>query len=132
AGPTAPAPRRLGRYELISLLGTGAFGSVWRARDTELARDVAVKLPRSGQLSSPSDEERFLREARAAAQLHHAGIVAIHDVGRDRDTLYIVSELVDGMSLAQWLQRGWLSFAQAAELIARVADALDYAHRQGV
>jgi tRNA A-37 threonylcarbamoyl transferase component Bud32 len=127
-----PPSRRLGRYELGELLGTGAFGSVWQARDTDLARDVAVKLPRKGQLLNFAEEERFLREARSAAQLRHPGIVAVYDVGREQETLYIVSELVRGVSLAEWLGNGRLSFREAAELVAQVADALDYAHRQGV
>jgi tRNA A-37 threonylcarbamoyl transferase component Bud32 len=125
-------PRRLGRYELGELLGTGAFGSVWQARDTELGREVALKLPRIGRFASPDEEERFLREARFAAQLRHPGIVAVHDVGREQDTTYIVSELVRGVNLAEWLRGGRLSFLEAADLVARVADALDYAHRQGV
>jgi tRNA A-37 threonylcarbamoyl transferase component Bud32 len=132
-GPAVPPPlRRLGRYELGELLGMGGFGSVWRARDTRLGREVAVKLPRSGQFASPAEEERFLREARSAAGLSHPGIVAVHDVGREGDTLYIVSELVCGVNLAQWLQRRRLSFVEAAHLVAQVADALDHAHRQGV
>src|SRR5262245_28592955 len=131
-GAAEPPSRRLGRYELQELLGTGAFGSVWRARDTQLGREVAVKLPRRGQLSSPAEEERFLREARSAAQLHHPGIVAVHDVGRELETLYIVSDLVRGVSLQEWLGGSWLSFPEAAELVAGVADALDSAHRQGV
>lgn len=126
-----PFPQ-LGRYVLGELLGTGAFGAVWRARDTELARDVAVKLPRSGQFMGPSEEERFLREARSAARLHHPGIVAIYDVGRDRDTLYIVSELVRGKSLAEWLRHRRLGPRQSAELVACLADALDFAHQQDV
>jgi tRNA A-37 threonylcarbamoyl transferase component Bud32 len=124
--------RRLGRYELGELLGTGAFGSVWQAWDTKLARQVAVKVPRSGRFASPADEERFLREARSAAGLRHPGIVAVHDVGRDGDTLFIVSDLVRGVSLEQWRQAGRLSFTETAQLVAEVADALDHAHRQGV
>src|SRR5262249_24680753 len=92
-----PLSRRLGRYELGKLLGTGAFGSVWQALDTELAREVAVKLPRIGCFASPAEEERFLREGRFAAQLRHPSIVAVHDVGREQGTLYIVSELVRGV-----------------------------------
>jgi tRNA A-37 threonylcarbamoyl transferase component Bud32 len=131
AGARPPAGR-LGRYELGALLGTGAFGSVWQAQDTQLGRAVAVKVPRVGQFSGPAEEERFLREARSAAQLHHPGIVAVYDVGRERETLYIVSELVRGRTLAEWLRDGRLSFPEAADLVALVADALDYAHRQGV
>ncbi|MFL5244180.1 MAG: serine/threonine-protein kinase [Gemmataceae bacterium] len=128
----APPYARLGRYELQDLLGTGGFGSVWRAQDTELGRDVAVKLPRSGQFLGPAEEERFLREARSAARLQHPGIVAVHDVGRDRETLYIVSELIQGVSLAEWLLHNRMSFQEAADLVARVADALDFAHQRGV
>jgi len=80
----------------------------------------------------PAEEERFLREARSAARLHHPGIVAIHDVGRDRDTLYIVSELVQGVSLAEWLSHRRPSFLEASEMVSRVADALDFAHQHGV
>jgi hypothetical protein len=126
-----PPARRVGRYELAELLGTGAFGSVWRAWDAGLGREVAVKLPRSGRFTGPAEEERFLREARAAARLRHPGIVAVHDVGRDQGTLYLVSELVRGVSLAE-RRGGRRSFRDAAELVAQVADALDYAHRQGV
>jgi tRNA A-37 threonylcarbamoyl transferase component Bud32 len=132
-GPVAQPPaRRLSRYELGHLLGTGAFGSVWQARDTDLSREVAVKLPRAGQFSCPADEERFLREARFTAQLHHPGIVAVYDVGREQQTVYIVSELVRGMNLAEWMRHGRLSFVESAEMLAAVADALDHAHRHGV
>jgi len=131
-GIVRPPFPRLGRYELGHLLGTGAFGSVWRARDSELGRDVALKIPRSGQFLEPKQEERFLREARSAARLHHHGIVAIHDIGRDQETLYIVSELVNGMTLAQRVRRHRLSFRESAELTALVAAALDFAHQRGV
>jgi tetratricopeptide (TPR) repeat protein len=132
--PAAVSPpfSRVGRYELVDLLGSGAFGSVWRGLDTELKREVAVKLPRLGRFPDPAQEERFLREARSAARLQHTGIVTIHDVGRDRDTVYIVSDLVRGVSLQKWLAGEPPSFRAAAELAAHVADALDYAHRHGV
>ncbi len=126
------APGKVGRYELGDLLGTGAFGSVWRAWDGELGRHAAIKLPRAGSFWSLKEEERFQREARAAGQLHHPGIVAVYDVGRTEDGLYIVSELVKGENLAERLRRGRPSFRETAELAAHAADALDYAHRQGV
>ena len=91
-----------------------------------------MKLLRDGRFTEPIEEERFLREARSAAQLHHPGIVAVHDVGRDHETLYIVSELVRGPSLMERLRRERLSFRESADLIGQVSDALDYAHRQGV
>jgi hypothetical protein len=128
----ALSPRKLGRYELGDLLGTGAFGSVWRAWDAELGRQVAIKLPRCGPFWGLKEEERFLREARAAGQLHHPNIVAVHDVGRTEEGLFIVSELVQGENLAERLRRERLSFSETAELAAHAADALDYAHRQGV
>src|SRR5262249_43698835 len=123
---------RLGRYELRGPLGRGTFGTVWRAWDAELRRGVALKLPREGQFSSPEARERFLREARAAAQLRHDPIVTVHDVGSDGETVYIVSELVRGETLARRLGRVRLAFREAAEVIAQVADGLDYAHSQGV
>jgi hypothetical protein len=121
-----------GRYTLGEVLGTGAFGTVWQAHDRELCRSVAVKLPRALNLAGAADTERFLREARVAGQLRHPGIVAVHDAGRDADTLYIVSELVPGHSLAQWLKGGCPSSTAAAALVAAVADALEHAHRHGV
>jgi serine/threonine protein kinase len=127
-----PPVARVGRYVLRDLLGAGGFGTVWRGRDETLHREVAVKLPRTAPLLSLGEQERFLREARSAAQLHHPQIVAIHDVGRDGDLLYIVSELVRGESLAERLDRGRLTPAEATEIAAQVAEALDYAHREGV
>jgi serine/threonine protein kinase len=129
ARPPVPA---VGRYVLGELLGTGGFGSVWRAWDAELGREVAVKLPRGGRFWSRAEEERFLREARSAAQLRHPGIVTVHDAGREQETVFIVSDLVRGASLERWMGRGRIAFHEAAELAAGVADALDYAHRHGV
>jgi tetratricopeptide (TPR) repeat protein len=127
-----PPFTQIGRYHLVKLLGTGTFGTVWSAWDTQLDRDVAVKLPRSGQWTHPAQEERFLREARSTAQLKHPHIVTVHDVGQDRQTIYLVADLVPGVSLAEWIKERQFSFRQSAELMAQVADALAYAHRQGV
>jgi tRNA A-37 threonylcarbamoyl transferase component Bud32/tetratricopeptide (TPR) repeat protein len=124
-------PRRLSRYDLLEPVGRGSFGVVWRARDTELDREVAVKLPRPGVVDD-ADRERFLREARNAAQLRHPGIVAVYDVGRSEDTVYVVTEFVAGPTLADTLETGRPSIGAAVDLVAALADALQHAHDQGV
>ena len=96
-------PRRLGHFELIEQLGVGHFGAVWKAKDTTLDRFVAVKIPRKEQLNE-EDIEKFFREARAAAQLRHPNIVSVHEVGRERDTIFIASDFVEGATLAEWLR----------------------------
>lgn len=123
---------KLGKFELIEPVGRGAFGTVYRARDTQLHRIVAVKVPRSGQLATDEDEDRFVREARNAAQLQHPGIVPVYEVGRSETFPYIVSEYVEGVTLADALTARKFDFREAAELIARVAEALGHAHAQGV
>jgi serine/threonine protein kinase len=130
-GETPPISK-LGRYELVEKIGQGAFGSVWRARDPELGTERAVKLPRSGSIGNRADEERFLREARVAANLKHPSIVTVHDIGRQDDTLYIVADLVRGVNLAEWLSGQRPDLRESATLVAEIADALHYAHDQGV
>jgi WD40 repeat protein len=124
-----PAPRTLGRYRLGALLGAGGFGEVWRAFDPELERDVAVKVPRAGQLAGPRQREQFLHEARKLARLEHPGIVPVYDVGRDGDVCFIVSQVLEGGDLAR-TPKPWPPRA-AALLAADLADALHFAHRQG-
>ena len=124
-------PKRIDRFELLQRLGAGGFGTVWKARDTELDRLVAVKIPRRGQLT-PTETEQFLREARAAAQLRHPGIVSIHEVGRHVDTVYIVSDIVEGISLAEFMVRQRITAREAARLCAQVAEALHHAHERGI
>lgn len=133
AAPTAdrPALRRLGHFELVELLGTGAFGSVWKAHDTELDRVVAVKVPRKDQLDS-EEAEMFFREARAAAQLRHPNIVSVHEVGRDGDAIYIVSNLVRGVNLSDWLSGQRPTPREATEICVQIAKALEHAHQKGV
>jgi tetratricopeptide (TPR) repeat protein len=126
------APKRLGKFEFLEQLGVGSFGTVYKARDTELDRLVAVKVPRRGSLPQVEDLDRFLREAKSAAQLKHPGIVALYDAGTIDGTCCLVSEFIQGTTLAERLSAKRFSFRQAAELIAEVGDALQYAHQHGV
>lgn len=126
--------RRVGRFVLEMEVGRGACGSVWRAFDPALDRFVAVKLPRREQLDD-GGAERFLREARAAAQLRHPLLVAVHEAGRDDSgQVYLVSDFVDGPNLAEWLrERGSeQSPDDAARLVQRLCDAIEHAHQRGV
>ena len=121
----------LGQFELLERVGIGKFGAVWKARDTQLDRIVAVKIPRKDQLE-PAEAEMFLREARTAAQLNHPNIVSVHEVGREGDSLYIVSDFVQGANLHEWLSAQRLTPREAAELCAKIADAVAHAHAAGV
>jgi tetratricopeptide (TPR) repeat protein len=131
-GAEGPPMPRLGRFELGVMLGRGSFGTVWAAWDTVLRREVALKVPREGRFSGPEALERFLREARATAGLHHPAIVSVYDVGREGETVYIVAERGAGESLDRRIGRARLSHHEAAELVAQVAVALDYAHSRGI
>jgi WD40 repeat protein/serine/threonine protein kinase len=121
----------ISHFELIEEVGRGAFGSVWQAHDSKLDRKVAIKVPRPGQFTQ-SSREQFLREARAAAQLNHPNIVSIYEVGLDVDRIYIVSDFVEGVSLADLLSADRLSPRQAIGLCVKVALALEHAHENGV
>jgi WD40 repeat protein/tRNA A-37 threonylcarbamoyl transferase component Bud32 len=123
--------RTIAQFQLIEPLGAGASGSVWKAKDTALDRMVAVKIPRKEQLSD-EELELFLREARAAGQLRHSNIVSVHEVGRDADTLYIVSDLVEGPTLQHWLNGRPVSPREAAVICRAIAEALEHAHQHGV
>src|SRR5712692_5066070 len=129
---TADGKRTIGKFELLEAVGVGAFGTVYKARDPELHRTVAIKVPRAGNLSLDSDRDRFQREARSAAQLRHPAIVPLYEVGQADGLPYLVSEFVEGVTLADLLTTRRPSFREAAELIAALADALHYAHQQGV
>src|SRR5262249_35268754 len=130
-GPAAGS--RLGKFELVECLGTGAFGQVFKAIDTELDRPVAVKVLRGGAGASREDIERFLREARSAARLRHPGIVAIHATGQaPHGSPFLVEEFVHGPTLAARVKDRPLDARQGAEIVAALADALAYAHSHGV
>jgi serine/threonine protein kinase len=126
-----------GRYEIHSILGTGAYGEVYKAKDTVLDRSVAVKRIRLDVLSDSSRAEdirrRFLLEARLAAGLQHPNIVTIHDIVSTFGLNVIVMELIDGITLQDRLAaKGPLSLAETIHIVSRVAEALDHAHRNGV
>lgn len=121
-------PETLGRYFLESLLGTGGFGQVWKAFDPQLKRPVALKIPRRDKLAAP---EHFLAEAQKVARLRHPGIVPVHDVGNQDGVFYIVSEFIEGGSLADQLTKGTPWRTETLTLIADVADALHHAHERG-
>ena len=125
-------PRTLGKFELIEAIGSGAFGTVYKARDPRLDRTVAIKVPRSGHLADRADLDRFLREARSVARLRHPAIVPVHDVGEHEGVPYLISDFVQGLTLTDLLSARRLPPREAAELVAAVADALQYAHEQGV
>ena len=123
--------KRLGHFQLLQRLGQGAFGEVWKARDSELDRIVAIKIPRREKLTE-ADAEKFLREARAAAQVRHPNIVSVYEVGREDGFIYIASEFIEGASLDQWIEAHPLTVRESVELCAKVAEALHHAHEAGV
>jgi len=130
-GPPPQSPKRVAHFELLENLGSGAAGTVWKARDPRLQRVVAVKIPHAPHLSE-NELGQFLREGRAAARLRHPGIVGVHEVGREGNTAYIVSDFIAGENLRNWLEHSSPSPRQAAELCRQIADALHHAHTEGV
>jgi WD40 repeat protein/Flp pilus assembly protein TadD len=126
------AGQKLGKFELLNTVGHGGFGTVYKARDPELDRVVAIKVPRAGNLTGSQELDRFLREARSVAQLRHPSIVSIHEVGEHEGVPYLVSDFVQGVTLADLLSGRRPGFREAADLVAAVAEALQYAHEQGV
>jgi len=129
--PQTPGTR-LGPYEIVAPLGAGGMGEVYRARDTRLGRDVAIKVLPQHLSANPEVRARFEREARAIGSLNHPHICTLHDVGREGDTDYLVMELVEGETLAARLAKGRLPLADVLRIGGQVADALERAHRAGV
>jgi serine/threonine protein kinase/Tol biopolymer transport system component len=124
--------RRLGPYEIVSLLGAGGMGEVYRARDTRLDRIVAIKVLPAHLTANEGSRARFEREARAISALSHPNICALYDVGRDGDTEYLVMEYLEGQTLGDLLARGPLPRNQFVKLGAQIAEALQHAHRAGI
>ncbi len=121
----------VGHFRLMEIVGHGGFGVVWRALDTELDRIVAVKTPKAGLIAA-DEANQFVREARAAAQLKHPNIVAVHEVGRIDDFLYIVSDFIEGGTLAEWLKDNRATIRESAEICVTISEALHHAHQSGV
>ena len=131
---TRSSRSRLGRYQIVRLLGEGSFGSVYLARDGELDRDVAIKVPTIRALATQGQLEALLAEARLAAGLKHPAIVGVYDVGRDDDgSVFIVLEYVEGTTLCRLaMRRGRVEAVRLAGLIASIADAVHHAHKAGL
>ncbi len=138
AGSTLPplgAGDRLGRYRLDAVLGGGGMGVVWRARDLDLGRDVALKLIRSGSADWAPVVARFLREARITAALRHPHLVGVHDAVESGGRAFLVMELVNGLPFSDWLAQheGDAGRLRAAvELLAQVADGIAFAHARAI
>jgi serine/threonine-protein kinase len=121
------------QYQIVRTIGRGGMGTVYLARDLALHRVVAIKVLRQEFRARPEDCERFRREARMTARLSHPNIVPVHAFGESDQLLYFVMKYVDGESLAERLRReGRVSSGEARRILAELALALDYAHRQGV
>ena len=129
---TLTAGTKLGPYEVASPLGAGGMGEVYRARDTRLGRDVAIKVLPQHLSSNPEVRARFEREAKTISSLNHPHICTLFDVGREGDTDFLVMELVEGETLADRIAKGALPTPELLRLGIQIADALDRAHRAGV
>ena len=123
---------RFGPYEVVAPLGAGGMGEVYRAKDTRLGREVAIKVLPAEVASDPERLRRFTQEAKAASALNHPNILTVHDFGREGDTVYLVTELLEGESLRGLLQRGAVDERQAIEIVSSVARGLAAAHERGI
>lgn len=124
--------RSVGRYEILSPLGAGGMGEVYRARDSRLHREVAIKILPGTLAAHPELRDRFEREARAISSLNHPHICTLYDVGHQDGVDYLVMELIEGETLAARLEKGRLPIPDALRYAAEIADALDRAHSSGI
>ena len=129
---TIAAGTRLGAYEIVAPLGAGGMGEVYRARDTRLGREVAIKVVSERLLNDPTALARFEREARAVATLSHPNILAIHDFGSEHGAAFAVMELLDGDPLDRCIATAKFSPRRALEIAASIADGLASAHGKGI
>jgi serine/threonine protein kinase len=124
--------QKFSRYEIIEELGIGGMATVHRAYDPLFEREVALKILKRELLEDPELKERFERETKIVAKLEHAAIVPVYDVGYDNGQLFYVMRYMTGGSLSERMHEGGLTLEQAAYILLRLADALDYAHRKGI
>ena len=123
---------RLGPYEILSLVGAGGMGEVYKSRDTRLDRTVAIKILPETFAADPQFRERFDREARTISQLDHPHVCALYDVGEHDGTAFLVMQFLEGETLADRLTKGALPIDQAIKTAIEIASALDRAHRAGI
>src|SRR3989442_1284681 len=123
---------KLGPYEVLAPLGAGGMGEVYRARDTRLGREVAIKVLPAGLSSDPERLKRFEREARSASALNHPNIVTIHDIGSSGSISYIAMELVNGESLRAVLTEGAVPTKRLLQISTQIAEGLAKAHAAGI
>ncbi|MBN9390645.1 MAG: protein kinase [Chloroflexi bacterium] len=123
---------RIGPYEILGVLGRGGMATVYKAYQSSLDRNVAIKVIAERYASDPTFAERFRREARSIARLHHPNILTVHDAGEDNGLLYIVMELVEGDTLRDEMNRQPLSLERSAKVLNQVGAALNYANKQGI
>src|SRR5512143_1120995 len=123
---------KLGPYEILAPLGSGGMGEVYRARDTRLKREVAVKLLPERLSGDREYRARFEREARAVAAISHPNILAIHDLGNEGGRSFLVTELLEGETLREKLGRERLSWRKALEIGGAIAEGLSAAHGKGI
>ena len=129
---TIAAGVRLGPYEILAPLGAGGMGEVYKAKDTRLGRDVAIKVLPAGFSTDPDRLNRFEQEARAAAALNHPNILAVYDIGSHDSSPYIVSELLLGETLRERLNGGALPVRKAVDHAIQIAHGLAAAHEKGI
>ena len=123
---------RIGRYEVLSRIGAGGMGEVYRARDLRLGREVALKVLDAGLLQDAKSIARFEQEARLAGSLDHPNVLAVHDVGDHEGKPYLVSELLEGVTLREQLSSGPLSPPRAVAIALQIAQGLAAAHEKGI
>src|SRR5215203_2589540 len=129
---STPAGKRLGRYEIRTLLGVGGMGEVYLAHDTQLLRSVALKLLPPEFTRDEERLRRFKQEALAASALNHPNILTIHEIGSEGDTDFIVTEFIDGISLRELMAKQPLSMGQVLDICSQIASALAAAHTAGI
>jgi serine/threonine protein kinase/formylglycine-generating enzyme required for sulfatase activity len=130
---TSRAPERIGRYRVELILGHGGFGQVFLATDEQLGRKVAIKVPHANLVSDANLGAPYVAEARTVANLDHPHIVPVYDVGSTAECpCFIVSKYIEGSDLSTWMRSRTLTHGQIAELVAAIAEALHYAHCQGL
>ncbi|HEY7155195.1 MAG TPA: serine/threonine-protein kinase, partial [Gemmataceae bacterium] len=134
--PAAKGPRRsirIGKYEVLARVATGGMGAVYKARDTENGRQVAMKVLSPEMAANPAMVERFRREAHHAAKLHHENVVTLYEFGVANQTYFLTMEFVDGIDLYEYVERkGPLNPDEALDIIVQGCRALDHAYRRGV